>query len=401
MSASSSSVPKPRCRHFGACGGCQLQDLSYEQQLLSKSERVERLLKPLGVPLGQARPAPQAWQYRNKMEFSFGDVYPPAPGGPALKLGLKPQGRWYEILDLSECFLLSEETPGLLESVRRWAVEEGLPPFNSRRRVGLLRHLVLREGKNSGERMVVLVTSPGDIPRQSFIDAVLRAYPATTIVRGVNGKASDTAVCDRLAALLGPGFIFEELRLGGRRLRYRISPQSFFQTNTGGAEALYSLLLEWAGELGPRAALDLYCGGGGIALALAGVCGKVYGAELNAAAVEDARANAELNAIANAGFFTGSVETLLPSLLALGADLAVVDPPRAGLHPAAVKALAAGGPPSLLYVSCNPESLARDLGALAGHYSPRRAAVLDLFPQTRHVETVVQLDRTGSGPSLL
>jgi tRNA/tmRNA/rRNA uracil-C5-methylase (TrmA/RlmC/RlmD family) len=161
MSASSNSRAEPsggsaspRCRHFGTCGGCQLQHLSYEDQLKSKRERVQSLLEPLGVRVSAIHGSPEAWFYRNKMEYSFGDVYPPVEGGPDLKLGLKPRGKWYEILDLQECFLLSPETPALLRAVRDWAAREKLPPYNSHKKSGFLRHLVLREAKNTGERMV-------------------------------------------------------------------------------------------------------------------------------------------------------------------------------------------------------------------------------------------------------
>jgi 23S rRNA (uracil-5-)-methyltransferase RumA len=402
MSASLSSAPEPRsgegaetprCRHFGSCGGCSHQDKSYDAQLALKRARVEALLAPLSIRVDEVLGSPEIWYYRNKMEFSFGDVYPPVPGGPVLKLGLKPKGRWYEILDLQECFLLSPETPALLRAVRAWAAEHQLLPYNSKRHTGLLRHLVVREAKNTGERMVLLVTSPGQIPTDSFVAAVRSAYPATTVMWGVNGKVSDTAISDQLGPLFGPGFIVETLKFGRDEIRYRVSPQAFFQTNTKGAERLYGLLRSWTTELAPQAALDLYCGGGGIALSLSGVVKKVYGAELNASAIADAKANAALNGITNAEFFSGSVETLLPSLLPLAPELAVVDPPRAGLHPSAVGPLLESGPKALLYVSCNAEALARDLAKLAPRYQVKRVAVVDLFPHTEHVETVVQLAR--------
>lgn len=390
MSASLSSAVSPRCRHFGSCGGCQLQNLAYDDQLSLKVEKVRRLT---GLEIAAAHAAPQAWNYRNKMEFSFGDVYPPIPGGPTVKLGLKPRGKWFEILDLQECFLPSPETPALLAAVRRWAEENKVPPYNIRRHTGVLRHLVLREAKNTGERLVLLVTAPAEIPVDSFVKAVLEVYPATTIVRGVNGKISDTAVSDQMGALYGPGHVTEELRFPGQSVRYRISPQAFFQTNTLGTEVLYGLLRRWFTDLGATSALDLYCGGGGIALSLAGVVKKVYGVELNAAAVEDAKANAALNGIENAQFFAGEVQALLPSMLALGCEAGVIDPPRAGLHPTVVPPLLQSGPRHLLYVSCNPEALARDLKALEPAYKVKRAEVVDLFPHTEHVETVVELRR--------
>ena len=165
MSASSSSprpVNSPRCVHFGTCGGCSFQHLSYEEQLRLKTEKVRSALAHIKeLPEPRTHASPQAWYYRNKMEFSFGDVYPPQEGGPTVKLGMKPKGRWYEILDLRECFLLSPETAPLLARVRAWAEAEKVPPYNGHKKCGLLRHLVLREGKNTGERLVYLVTAPG------------------------------------------------------------------------------------------------------------------------------------------------------------------------------------------------------------------------------------------------
>ncbi|MBI5629835.1 MAG: 23S rRNA (uracil(1939)-C(5))-methyltransferase RlmD [Elusimicrobia bacterium] len=383
----------PRCSHFGSCGGCSLQDLSYEDQLSLKLGKVSLLLEPVGAKPGRIHPSPDPWFYRNKMEFSFGDVYPPIPGGPSLYLGLKPKGRWYQILDLRECFLLSPETPALLEAVRRWAGREGILPYNSRRHTGFLRHLVVREAKNSGERLVLLVTAPGAFPGESFARAVSEAYPATTILRGVNGKSSDTAVSDSMEILMGSGVITESLRFPEEKLSFRVSPHSFFQTNTRGTELLYGLLRSWAKELGPKAILDLYCGGGGIALSLASLCQKATGAELQASSIEDARANASLNGIKNTQFYCGAVEVLLAALLDIGPELVVLDPPRAGLHPKALEVLLSCRPESLFYVSCNPEALARDLGALTRFYSIERVESVDLFPHTDHIETVAWLAR--------
>lgn len=398
MSASSSSpssggATAARCRHFGECGGCALQHLSYEEQLEGKRQKVNGCLAPLGCEVASAQASPETWFYRNKMEFSFGDVYPPVEGGPALKLGQKAKGRWWHVLDLQECFLLSEEAPKLLASVRAWAEREKLAPFNAKRHTGFLRHLVVREGKNTGERLVDLVTAAGDFPAESFVEAVASSYPATTILRGVNAKVSDTAVSDALTALTGPGYIHEELRVGPRRRRFRISPHSFFQTNTRGAERLYGLVRAWLEPERPKRLLDLYCGAGSIGLCLADVCGEVVGAELNPSAVADAKLNASLNDAPNVSFYQGAVETLLPSLLALAPDAIVVDPPRAGLHSTATGLLLEVRAPTLVYVSCNPEALARDLALLQEGYAVERAEVVDLFPHTEHVETAVLLRR--------
>lgn len=397
MSAISSSPTEPtsvRCSHFGTCGGCSLQDKPYDAQLALKKDKVLAALAGIeGLPAPSLIGAPDIWNYRNKMEFSFGDVYPPV-AGKWLKLGMKPKGRWYEILDLQECHLPSPEAAKLLASVRAWAEAEKVPPYNSHKKEGVLRHLVLREAKNRPERMVLLVTTDGRIPKPSFIEAVQAVYPATTILLGSNAKASDTAVSDSIETLMGAGYITETLYFPDGAVDYRISPQSFFQTNTKGTEALYGLLRSWTRELpGTGTVLDLYCGGGGIALSLAGAARKVVGVELNPAAVADAKANAERNGFKNCEFYCAAVELLLPSLLDLRPEAVVVDPPRAGLHAKATATLLEMAPPLIFYVSCNPESLGRDMELLKAKYAVDRLVVVDLFPHTDHVETVVRLAR--------
>ena len=382
-----------RCRHFGTCGGCSIQDRAYQAQLSYKKEKVAAALSGLAdLPPLSVVGAPQIWNYRNKMEFSFGDVFPPVEG-QWLKLGMKPKGRWYHILDLEECFLPSPEAAPLLGAVRSWAEREKVAPYNSHKKEGQMRHLVVREAKNRDERMVVLVTTTGDVPKKSFVEAVRSVYPATTILVGRNAKISDTAVSDSFETLTGSGFITEALNFDGGSVNYRISPLSFFQTNTKGAEVLYSLLRAWTRELKAKLILDLYCGGGGIALSLAGAAEKVIGVESNLSAVADAKANAQLNALDNCEFYGATVEFILPSLLDMTPDAAVVDPPRAGLHASAAKALVDMAPAVLFYVSCNPESLARDLRALSPRYAVERLVVVDLFPHTDHVETLAWLTR--------
>jgi len=393
MSAISSSPTKVRCSHFGICGGCSLQDKPYEAQLALKKEKVLAALAGIeGLPEASVIGAPDIWNYRNKMEFSFGDVYPPVEG-QWMKLGMKPKGRWYEIFNLLECHLPSPEAAKLLAAVRAWAEREKVPPYNSHKKEGVLRHLVIREAKNRPERMVLLVTTNGQIPKPSFIEAVQGVYPATTIILGSNAKPSDTAISDSLEVLTGTGFVTETLYFPDGAVDYRISPHSFFQTNSKGTEALYGLLRAWTRELGAGTVLDLYCGGGGIALSLAGAARKVVGVELNASAVADAKANAERNGFKNCEFYCSPVELLLPSLLDLRPDAVVVDPPRAGLHVKASTTMLEMAPPVIFYVSCNPESLGRDLKILAPKYAVERLVVVDLFPHTDHVETVVRLVR--------
>ncbi len=385
------------CRHFGLCGGCSLQDKPYDVQLGLKEKKVLAALAGIeGLPTPSIIGSPDQFHYRNKMEFSFGDVYPPV-AGQWLKLGMKPKGRWYEIFNLEECRLPSPEAAKLVAAVRAWAEHEKVPPYNSHKKEGVLRHLVIREAKNRPERMVLLVTTDGNIPKPSFIEAVQGAYPATTILLGSNKKQSDTAISDSIEVLTGTGYVTETLYFPDGAVDYRISPQSFFQTNTKGTEALYGLLRAWTRELpATGTVLDLYCGGGGIALSLAGAARKVVGVELNPAAVADAKANAERNGFKNCEFYCSPVELLLPSLLDMRPEAVVVDPPRAGLHAKAAATLLEMAPPLIFYVSCNPESLGRDLKILGAKYEVERLVVVDLFPHTDHVETVARLVRRGA-----
>ncbi len=396
MSVSLSSTPEPaaispRCQHFGECGGCQLQDRPYEAQLALKTEKVRALLEPLGWnrPL-RAHASPQLWYYRNKMEFSFQDVFPAPPlGEDYLLLGLKRRKRWDKVMNLSECHLLSPQAPALLEAVHAWAFRENLEPYNLHRHRGFLRHLVLREAKNTPDKMVLLLSSEGKLPEGSFLEAVLSRYPASSVLWGMHAGAADVARSDGVKVLSGQDHITEEIL--GRR--FRISPYSFFQTNSNGAAALYSILREWLASIGPKNVLDLYCGSGAIGLCVADLCERVMGVESVPSAVEDARFNASSNGIGNVEFLLAKAEDLLPGLAAQKAeiDAVIVDPPRCGLHPDATAALKELGAPWILYVSCNPKALAEDIRRLGGFYRLERVEIVDLFPHTEHVETVALL----------
>lgn len=381
-----------RCRHFGECGGCQFQGLPYEAQLDRKAAGLEALFRPHGwnIPVA-VRPSPEPWYYRNKMEFSFQDVYPAPPlGRDHLLLGLKRKKRWDKVMDLSDCRLLSPEAPRLLERVRAWALRENLEPYNLHKQTGFLRHLVVREAKGgSGDRMVLLLTGAGELHEEGFVSAVLEGYPATTVLWGVNGGVADVARADKMKTLRGPGVITETL-LGKR---FRISPRTFFQTNTLGAAELNRRLRDWLSEVAPKNVLDLYCGSGGISLSVADLCERVFGVESAASAVEDARHNAAANGVSNAEFMEAKVEDILPALAAqkIEVDAIILDPPRSGLHPAAAEALKRIGAPRLAYVSCNPKALAEDMRRLAGYYGLEQIEAIDLFPHTDHVEALALL----------
>jgi len=416
---------EPRCRHFGrreladeGCGGCSLQSLPYAHQLAAKERAVKSFLIERGVETAAVEPIvgqDEPWRYRNKMEFSFGDT-----AEREFALGLHPRGYRHEIVNLGECFLQSEFTSEFVPAVRAWARDLGLEPYLNSRDEGFLRTMTVREGKRTGERLVDLMTThdeetemEGDrVPAREvaeafagFVEAFAadRSAEVTSVYwtqkRAIQGQPTEW-IGHRMA---GKEVLEEQLHLpGGETLTFEIGPRAFFQPNTRQAERLYREVLERAGLIGaggePRSALDLYCGTGTIALALAPYADRVAGVEMQADAVENARRNAEDNGIEHATFFTGDVADVLESDRFREAfdavDLVVVDPPRAGLQPDARDQVDGAGAPGLVYVSCNPEALARDLDDLVDRgYQIEKIQPIDMFPQTYHVECVAELVR--------
>jgi 23S rRNA (uracil1939-C5)-methyltransferase len=402
----------PRCGHFGTCGGCSFQDVAYPAQLAIKHAIVEQALAARGLQLAvDPCAAAVPWGYRNKMEFTFGrrwvDAGEPEHAPADFALGLHPLGQHRKVFDLLECPIQSDAMTAVVQTARRLAVERGLEAWDLRAHAGLLRHLVLRRSSASGELMAVLVTSTEDPGRiRPYAAELLAAHPEiTTLVQAINARHGQTALGERELVLHGPGWITE--RLGGLAgspggLELRLSARSFFQTNSRAAETLLAVVREEA-ACGPSdAVLDLFCGTGLFALALARGARAVEGWELAPEAVADARANAQRNGIENARFTAGDVARLLAAAGSEpGPDVVVVDPPRAGLHPSVPPALAALRPRRLVYVSCNPRAAAADLAFLAGAgLELQRARPIDLFPHTPHVECVFTLERRSACQSV-
>jgi len=433
---------EPRtCAHFGVCGGCscvispegKASPLPYAKELLGKEERVRHLLNGFDISLWKPiLSSPDPWYYRNKMEFAFAPEPSPALRAPSPRgrgqtheepcllplgeegggrpdegvvLGLREKGRFDRIVDLETCLLMSPEAEDLIHRVRAWAKRHQLSGYDRHCHRGQLRYLVVREGKNTGQRMVLLITSASPGLRPPSPDgrgAGGEALPledlrktieplVTTAWMGIADSISDVARTRTMTLLWGPGYLEE--RLGD--LQFRVSPYSFFQTNTRGTERLYGLLTDWArGSSG--ALLDLYCGSGGITLSLARSFDRVLGIDSNREAIEDAVFNAQRNNLNNTEFITGDaidfMSKLPASKVAVQLSAVVVDPPRPGLHPKALKALVELNPPRLAYVSCNPESLARDLTTLVPFYKIQSVQPVDLFPHTPHVETVCLME---------
>jgi 23S rRNA (uracil1939-C5)-methyltransferase len=380
------------CRHYyEGCGGCRFQDLRYEAQIAAKEAQVREALARIGgipePPVEPILPAEEQFHYRNKLEYSF------TATSRGAALGFHRAGRWDEVLEVDRCWLTTDLGNGIREAVRDWAQEEGLPPYDQEAQRGYLRHLVVREGRNTGQALVQLVTAPGDLQGADRLVTALREFPE---VRSVHWAVNDSPaeVTNLPTDLLWGEDTIEEELLG---LRFRIRPNAFLQTNTQMAERLYGLAIELAGLTGNETVYDLYCGIGTIGLAMAGRALTVWGVEANEESVACAIENAALNGITNAAFFAGEVGASLDELAdrAGRPDLAVVDPPRAGLSGKALRRLARLEAPTIVYVSCNPTTLAGNVKELAGEwgYALRRVKPVDMFPHTPHVETVSLLTR--------
>jgi len=449
-----------RCRHFGTCGGCDLQDLPYEVQPALKRRLIEQALADAGVAAEVAAtvPALDPWRYRNKIEASF------AAADGRVIVGFGPKGRWYDRFDLQECPIAPEWMTRAVEIARQWAREAGAPAYDQRTQQGFLRYLALREGRTTGARIVNLVTAAGDFDPGGFARAMAEVRPSAAlrfaqdrpcgseghpewcrgaVVRTLHTGPSAAVRFERVEVLAGEPR-FEEKVAG---LALSLSLDSFFQTNTLMAERMYEHVREVAqvssplmgedqgggahdagkpdtpphpgpppqrgegtppgeeaiaphpnppprwgeGTVAMGRVLDLYCGVGSIGLLLAPDAESVLGVEEVEAAVVRARENARRNGISNAEFICARAEKF--AVEAGRYDLAVLDPPRAGCSKRVLRHLAEAGVPRMIYVSCSPASLARDLAYLGEWYAIGTIQPFDLFPQTRHVEAVVELKR--------
>lgn len=404
----------PRCAAFGVCGGCRWQHLQYDAQLAFKRQQVvdalERIGGLRGVEVNPTLPSPREYFYRNKMEYSFGerwltreelDAAAGADVRSRFALGLHIPKRFDRVLDLEACWLLSERSNQVIHAVRSFCMQRGLTIYSTETREGYLRNLVLREGTNTGEFMVNLVTTDERPAFTGELTAVLlREFPwITTVVNNITDRTSLVAVGDREVVLHGSGSITDRI---GTNV-YRISANSFFQTNTLQAERLYDVVERMAALRRDDVVFDLYSGIGTIALHLAGAVRSVVGVEVVPAAIADARNNAAANGKTNCEFIPGDLKDRLTRDNAWlenhpAPTVVVTDPPRVGMHENVVRHLLTLRPGRLVYVSCNPATQARDLAILcgAGGYRVKEVQPVDMFPHTSHVENVTSLVLQGS-----
>ncbi|MHB8068807.1 MAG: 23S rRNA (uracil(1939)-C(5))-methyltransferase RlmD [Desulfobaccales bacterium] len=400
LSQSPGYVPR-FCRHFGVCGGCQWQDLAYAEQLHWKRVQVQESLRQLaGLHPGQILPtvaSPQPRYYRNKMEFTFA---PPGRDQKSLpracSLGLHVRSSRDEIFDLEECFLQSPQTAAIVQEVRSFCRQSGFPAYNPKTHRGFWRFLVLRESKHASQMLAHLITTDqGDPAAAEALAAHLAStFPAiTSLVHSISRKKAQVASGAASRILRGPGYIEEQLG----DLRLRISAHSFLQTNTAAAAGLYEAVSQLGEFTGGETVWDLYCGAGSIALFLARKVRRVVGFELVPEAVNDAYINCRLNRVDNCSFLAGDLKELLKEALRTAAqplpEVVITDPPRSGMHPQVVQALREISPRRIIYVSCNPATLARDLALLGDRYAISTIQPFDLFPHTAHIECVARLER--------
>src|SRR5919108_707949 len=344
------------CAHYPACGGCRFQDLAYNAQVAEKEAQVEDALRRIGgiaaPPLEPILPAEDVFHYRNKLEYSFTQL----EDGPTL--GFHKSGRWDEVLEVERCWLTTDVGNAVRNTVREWARAERLTAYDQEEQTGYLRHLVVREGRNTGQALVQLVTAAGEkFDAGGFVD-VLRQFPE---VRSIHWSVNESSaeVTNLPTELLWGDEAIEEELCG---LRFRVRPNAFLQTNTAMAERLYELALEYAGLTGAETVYDLYCGIGTVGLVMARSALTVWGVDVSEESVACALENVELNGIGNAAFFAGNVGQALEELRERAGppDVVVVDPPRAGLAGKALRRVGEAGAPPLLFVSCKPPTLAGD-----------------------------------------
>lgn len=379
------------CKHFGICGGCRYQNLSYEQQLDLKKRQVEELIEKNGLSfdIENIYGSPITEGYRNKMEFTFGDEEKDGP----LALGMHKKNSFYDIVTLDDCRIVDPDFNVLLQAILKYFKEKGETYFHKIRHEGFLRHLVMRRSVKTGDILINLVTTTqSQLDESEFVNMILAQKidgKVVGILHTLNDNLADVVQSDETKTLYGQDYFYEYLY----NMRFKISPFSFFQTNTLGAEVLYDKVREYVGETKDKLIYDLYTGTGTIAQMLASVASKVVGVEIVEEAVEAAKKNAVDNHLDNCEFIAGDVLKVVDNLTKKP-DILVLDPPRDGIHPKALTKIINFNVDEMVYVSCKPTSLMRDLLVFreAG-YEVKRACLVDMFPGTVHVETCVLLGR--------
>ena len=398
----SSKRVEPRCKYFGTCGGCKQQDLDYSQQTAFKQEQVENIFKHDGgfseFQIENIIPSENVFYYRNKMEFSFSELewLKTIDENTEIKkgffVGLHVPNNYEKILDLDECFLQSEMSADILNFSREFFKQRNISIYNTKTHTGYLRNLVIRQSQIINDTMINLVTfDKNELLMKEYVTAITEKFPeVSTIVNNVSKKKASIAVGDYETVYHGSGYIYDKIG----ECKFRISANSFFQTNTIQAEKLYNVVLEYADLKGDEIIYDLYSGAGTIAIYVSGKAKEVYGFETVESSIFDAKANLELNKIENVSFIQADLyKTFLPFTNVLPKpDVIILDPPRGGMHSITVKDVLLLKPEKIIYVSCNPSTQVRDIKLMVeGGYKLIKIRPVDMFPHTYHIENVALL----------
>jgi 23S rRNA (uracil1939-C5)-methyltransferase len=391
----------PRCRYSGFCGGCKWQFLHYDKQLEYKQQHVmdsiERIGQIYGVPVHPTIPSPEIFEYRNKMEFSCSDrrwLLPEEMGKSDIDqnfaLGLHVPGTFYKVLDTRVCLLQPELGNRILEDVRKFIRLSGVPVYGLRSHIGFWRFIMLRHSKAYNQWMVNIVTSKEDQRTvQALADQLVKTYPEiVSVVNNITSRRAGVAMGEYEILLSGQPSIRDKIG----KFEFEISANSFFQTNTQGAQRLYDTIKEYADLSGEETVVDLYCGTGAIAIFLSGAAKTVIGIEIAESAVNDSMNNCRINGISNCRFVLGDIKDKLAEFT-VTPDVMIIDPPRAGMHKDVVCKILELAPPRIVYVSCNPATMARDFGMLKESYRVLEVQPVDMFPHTYHIESVARLDK--------
>ena len=380
------------CPHFGVCGGCSSQNLTYEKQLELLSDEVCELFEDKDIPMGMylgVKGSENTWEYRNKMEFTFGDL----EKGGELTLGMHMKGKSFGVLTVDNCMIVDEDFRKVLTLTVDYFRKQNLPYYRVMKREGYLRHLVVRKASNTGELMVNLVTTTQIDFDLSEYTEILKSQTykgqLVSVLHTENDSFSDAVVPEKVNILYGRDYIIEELL----DLKFKISPFSFFQTNSRGAESLYSIVRDFMGNGENKVVFDLYCGTGTIGQIAAHNAKKVIGLELIEEAVEAAKENAKLNGLDNCEFIAGDVAETIKQVK-VKPDIIILDPPRSGVSPKALDYVIKFNAKEIIYVSCNPKTMVDNLETLlVAGYKVEKSKVKDMFPNTPHAETVVKLTK--------
>jgi len=401
----SSDRINPRCIHFGTCGGCRWQHLPYQLQLKFKEKQVRDSLIRIGkadIPeMSQIRGSEEEYFYRNKLEYTFSnrrwltddEIKSGLPVEKEPALGFHIPGLFDKVLDIKECHLQPEPSNSIRNSLRKYALENGLSFFDLKEQKGFLRNIVIRNSLDGSVMVIMVFSHEDESSRIGLLDFLLNEYPQIISLQYIINTKKNSSLGDQLPVhYKGQGYLTEEID----GLKFRIGPKSFYQTNTRQGVTLYRITRDLAGLTGNEIVYDLYTGTGTIANYLAGSAKQVIGIEYVEEAVEDARINSQINNIGNTQFFSGDIKDVLSENFFLvngRPDVIITDPPRAGMHEDVIKSILLAFPQRIVYVSCNPATQAKDIQLMSDHYSVIKVQPVDMFPHTHHVENVVLLNR--------